>query len=231
MKFCVKMLLTGLGAFGAGFAAGYFVRKKTTEIEIEEITEEELEELTKGLDGEGSKEQEDESDDIFVSTVNPEVHLEQEEKEAYFRQWKEKTSDYDTRSKDIPENVVTEDVEGIEEYLDHLEGISPGTMADWMRCMEAPDGEYDTVELLWYDHDNVVTDTEGEPLIDSEKFMGFDVKDEFYLIDPDTTGDPDVRIIFNHKTKSVFHITRVSSTSYAEMKRMEEFGEDGYEDE
>ena len=226
MKLLVKLLLTGVAAFGAGFAAGYFVRKKACEVEIEEISEEELQKLTQQME----EKQEEASNDIFdVPETTP---ISNDEKEAYFRLWKESNAEqYDTRAKEPPDDVVTtEDVDGIEEYLSHLEDIEPGTMADWMEWMSKPDGEYDTVELFWYDRDNVVCDEEGDPLLDSEKFMGFDIKEEFYLADEESTGDPDIRVIFNHKTKTIYHITRTNS-SYAEIKRMEEFGRDGYDDE
>lgn len=229
MKTWIKLVLTGVTAFAGGFSLGYFVRKKTSEVEIEEISQEELDKLVEDMKEAGKTEEA--SNDIFESMQNPQIS--QDEKEAYFKRWKEDPADiYDTRSSETPEDVVTdEDVEKIEEYLDGISEIEPGTMADWIKYSDRPDGEYDPIELIWYDADNVVCDEHGEPLDETEKFVGFDVKEEFYIADSETTGDPDVRVIFNHKTKSIYHITRVSDTSYSQRKRMEEYGYDGYDDE
>lgn len=231
MKLWIKLLLTGAASFAGGFALGYFVRKKTAEVEIEEISEEELEKLTQEMAGKTEKTE----NDIFGEP--PEIQpISQDEKEIYWKRWKEGKDEtpadmYDTRSKETPDDAVTtEDVDGIEEYLNSLEDIEAGTMADWMRCMERPDGEYDPVELFWYDSDNVICDDNDEPLEDSEKHMGFDIRDQFYMIDDEMTGDPDIRVIFNHKTKTVYHITRVNA-SYAVKKRMEEYGSDGYDED
>lgn len=231
MKLWMKLLLTGATSFAGGFALGYLVQKKTAEVEIEEISEEELEKLTKAAAG---KTEETENDIFETPEIQP---IPQDEKEAYFKRWKEGKEEtpaeaYDTRTKETPDDVVTtEDVDGIEEYLDRLKDIEAGTMADWLRCMQRPDGEYDPIELTWYEADNIVCDDQGEPLEDSEKHMGFDIREQFYMTDDETTGDPDIRVIFNNKTHTIYHITRISGTSYAVMKRMEEYGRDGYDED
>ena len=228
MKTWVKMLLTGIAAFAAGFGAGYLAKKRT-EVSIEEITEDELNELMKeSLEQEGkTKEAENDIPEVATSNVS------QDEKEIYFRRWKETPADiYDTRS-ESPEEVETVDTEGIEDYLDKIDGIEPGTMADWMMVVDENGeyGEYDPIELIWYEKDNIITDEDGDQLDESDKYMGFDIKDEWVLADQDTTGDPNVRIIFNHKTKTVYHITRVSKISYSRLRRKEEFEDDDYRDE
>ena len=226
MKLWMKLLLTGIGSFAGGFALGYFVRKKAFEVQIEEISEEELEKLA----GEQANE---ENNDIQV----PEIAIEpipQDEKEAYFKRWKEEApvEQYDTRSTDIPDDVTVtdEDLNSIEDYLHGLKDVEAGTMQDWMHWIQVPEGEYDTMELTWYEKDDVLCDDDGEPLMDSERYMGFNVGDEFDLIDPDTTGDENVRVIFNHKTHSLYYITRIPNTAYAQVHRMEELGHDGYDD-
>ena len=56
--------------------------------------------------------------------------------------------------------------------------------------------------------------------------MGFNVSDQFKLVDPETTGDDDVRIIFNHKTKSIYCINRVQHAAYSQLARLKELGHD-----
>lgn len=222
MKLWMKLALTGVVAFVSGFAAGYFVRKKTGEVQIEEITEEELQKLAKEASQAEGKPEETENTDI----VEP---VPQDEKEAYFKRWKtdaELQEQYDTRSKDSPDDVVVtdEDIEAIEEHLDKIKDIEAGTMQDWLHWLSQPEGEYDTVELKWYEKDDVVCDDEGNPLENSEKHMGFDISEQFMLVDPELTGDDDVRVIFNHKTHSLYYITRVSGLSYSQHKRLEDLG-------
>ena len=229
MKLWMKLLLTGAASFAGGFALGYLVRKKTGEVEIEEVSEEELEKLTEEM-----KEKEPKEENTIELAPVP-----ADEKEAYFKRWKEEgsTPDYDTRTKDSPDDVVVasdvtdEDLNSIEDYLHNLKDVEAGTMADWLRYVQSPEGEYDTVELIWYEKDDVVCDEDDEPLEDSEKFMGFDVNEQFQLVDPETTGDENVRVIFNHKTKSLYYITRVPGTAYSQMAKVREMSSREYDDE
>ena len=232
MKTWVKVLFGGVGGFAAGFFVGYFVRKKAFEVQIEEVSEEELEKLAEEAEGINAEE-ENSSEQPHFDPIS------QDEKEAYFKRWKSEAPEetenadiYDTRSKETPDDVVVdEDLDAIEDYLEGVASIEAGNMQDWMHWTSVPDGEYDTLELTWYEKDDVICDENGEPLTDSEKFIGFDVDEQFKLIDPETTGDDDVRIIFNHKTHCLYYITRVSNTLYAQMRRHIEFGRDGYDDE
>ena len=50
----------------------------------------------------------------------------------------------------------------------------------------------------------------------------------FDEVSPDTTGDPDIRILLNRKHHTMYHITRVDS-SYRWKKIREEYGTDGYD--
>ena len=225
MKLWMKLALVGLASFGAGFGAGYFVRKRTCEVEFEEISEEELDNLVSKAENKPVEAAEEPSEDN--NKDNTEVR-----KEAYFKLWKEtneQTSKYDTRTKDAPNEVevTPEEVEKIGDFLKKdLKAIEPASMNDWHHWLSlAPDGEYDPIELYWYPSDNLVCDENNEPLEDSDKFIGFDVKEMFETVDPETTGDPQIRVIFNHKTHSIFFITERTS-SYNTIKRMEEYGSD-----
>lgn len=225
MKLWIKLLTLGIGSFGAGFAAGYFVRKKTCEVKLEEVSEEDLNKIIAEAQNSPS-EPSDEADKGNVP-ANDETS-----KEAYFKRWqeeKEAASKYDTRSKETPENpeiTKTED-EKITKFLkEDLKEIEPASIDDWHQWLNLmPDGEYDAVELYWYPADDVVCDEFNVPLEDTERFIGFDIAEQFKKIDPETTGDPDVRVVYNHKHHSIFYITRRNS-SYNVVKRMEEYGND-----
>lgn len=169
------------------------------------------------------------------------------QKERYFQQWKadEIARKYDTRTQEAPEQVVTTDEDEDEmeagldkELLNEVERwqrggtgatIEEGTMTDWDRWMGIPDGDYDPVEVWWFDQDDVLTDDHEQPLVNPGKFMGFDVKRKFEEISEETTGDPDIRVIYNHKQHAIFQIIR-KHASYGSKSTMEEFGGDREDD-
>ena len=227
MKPGIKLALSIAGSFVIGFAAGYLFRKKTFEVQIEEVSEEEFDELTKQI-----KETDNKTENDIQAFEQPAVP--QDEKEAYFKRWKEEDpgSAYDTRTAESPEDVevTDEDLNSISDYLKDLSYVEAGTMQDWVKYLTSPEGEYDTIELNWYEGDGVITDENDEPLEDSESYMGFDVSEQFQLVDPETTGDENVRIIFNHKTKSLYYINRIPHSAYSQMKRITELGNKGYDD-
>lgn len=225
MKTWIKLLLTGIACFAGGFSAGYIFRKKTGEIEIEEVSEEELQQLA-----ENNKEADTES---AQEKPAPQTAPQEQKKEEYFKRWKEETAEsaekYDTRTTEAPQDVVPvndEDIQHAEEFMDSMAEIEPASIHDWERWANLPDGEYDPVSLIWYEPDNVVCDEEtDEPLENSDKYLGFDIGDQFKLEDDEASGDPDVRIVYNHKHRSIFYIHR-SRVSYSSVKRQEEFEED-----
>ena len=171
------------------------------------------------------------------------------QKELYFRKWKteEAADKYDTRTKEEPEHVVISEEENLEEGLDkeflnsivqdeyarkkNGPDIEEASMEDWDHWLGTPDGQYDPVEIWWFEHDNVLTDNEGIPLENPGKYMGFDVAQKFREIDEDTTGDPDIRVIYNHKDSTIYQIIR-KHASYGQKTAMEEYGdEDDDEDD
>lgn len=273
MKKAIGYILVGLVSFAAGGAAGWLVRKKTTEVAFEEISEEEqarqmaadgedpikrpidiqqainrafgVPDDYKGADADG--------DEINLVTDKVEelqqgiVQLDTQ-KMQYMNKWKaeEAADKYDTRTKEVPKHVVTTDEEddlesGLDhEFLDEVvreeryrrtgADIEAATMEDWDHWLGIQDGDYDCVEVWWFDEDNVLTDEKGEPLENPGRYMGFDVPQKFEEISEDTTGDPDIRVIYNHPEGAIFQIIRKHG-SYDRKTSMEEFGDDGEDDD
>lgn len=242
--------------FGAGFAAGYFIRKRS-EVAFEVVSEEELDEYASqdASEGHGSPSGVDikeEIDKVFKGSEGPskakEGHSEstgegigEGQKIAYFRKWKadEAKEKYDRSSED-PEDVVTAVEEDLDpEFLKGLEEdiqkgvdrpeIEAGTIEDWDKWLGEKDGLYTPIEIRWYEEDNVICDDKDQEMDRPEKFIGFDIRKQFEKIPVETTGDPDVRILFNHRYTAIYHVTRIFA-SWKEKKKMEEFGGE-FEDE
>jgi hypothetical protein len=246
------LLLAGVGAFAGGFASGYFMRKKLCEVKIEEVSEDELnklvEEMKATIPEEGEKTP---GYGIDNSTVVQDLgaSMSNEEKEAYFKKW----TQYDTKSEMPPEKDImalkredfkidededeTENTEDDSEEEaeqqdndDKLPTIEGKTMEEWRYSLNRPDGEYDTIELKWFAEDDIVCDEDEKPLQNAERYLGFDVEEMFRILPDDLSGDSDVRIVLNRKTKSMYYIERIG-TSYRWKRKREEFGADGYDDE
>jgi hypothetical protein len=256
MKKVIGYILAGLAGFAAGSFAGWMARKKTTEVAFEEISEEEQ---AKMIAGDGEKEPVSRPVDIQATInrafglpdnytgVEPEaekglVQLDTR-KTQYMKQWKaeEAAEKYDTRTKEVPKHVVTTDEEDddLEAGFDHdflrkaqrtAGDIEEATMDDWDHWLGIPDGDYDCMEVWWYDGDNVLTDEKDNVLENPERYMGFDVPQKFEEISEETTGDPDIRVVYNHREGAIFQIIRKHG-SYDRKMSMEEFGDDGEDDD
>lgn len=245
-----------LASFGAGFAAGYFVRKKS-ELKFEEVTEEELaaiaeedaqnasQSLSEPHEGASGVEDEEEVGSLQKRSEAPLEGIGEGQKIAYFKQWKaeEKREKYDTRTKEEPEDVVTvEDlpetdfIKSIDEDIQNgnvkpvyqkppvVPTIEPASKEDWNHWVGTQDGEYDPIEIIWYEKDNVFCDSDDEPMDRPERYVGFDIAKLFETEDEDS-GNPNVRIVFNHKYRAIYYITRING-SWGEKKQMEEYGGD-----
>lgn len=256
MKKLIGYIATALVAFAGGAAAGYIFRKKTTEAVFEEISEDEqLKQIAEGTDDEEDpitrpKDIQEAIDRHFVAAYNPPetsgvVQIDTQ-KERYFKQWKaeEAAEKYDTRTKEDPEHPVASDDEEDDleaemdpEFLKEAKkelprsaaDIEPATMEDWDHWLGIQDGDYDCIEIWWYDGDNVLTDEHNGPLENPGKFLGFDVEKIFRDTGDETTGDPDIRVVYNHHEGAIFQVIRKHG-SYGRIRSMEEFGDDG-EDE
>lgn len=235
MKTWIKVLIGAFAGFGGGFAAGYFTRKKLCEVQIEEVSEEELDKMLTEAQNSPSEAVEGDNEP-FGTTM---TYDDSGAKETLLKQWKEQKDSvqkYDTRSTDVPD-----DVEAINDEIDVSEldipggneVIEDGTRADWAyACDKGEDnGDYDPVELIWYEGDDVVCDEDGDPLEDSDKYLGFDIAEKFADEElAEASGDKDVRIVFNHKHHCIFFINRRQG-SYSQHKRLEELGSDAYDDD
>ena len=168
------------------------------------------------------------------------------QKIAYFKQWKaeEALDKYSTITSEEPKDVVTEvedlpDSDFIQSIEEDIQAnasrpeIEAGTIEDWNHWLGIKEGGYDAIEIRWYEHDNMICDDKDEVLERPEKFIGFDIRRQFEQISPDTSGDPDVRIIINHRYRAIYHVTRIFG-SWSAKKQTEEFGGeilDGDDDE
>lgn len=265
MKKLFGYLGVAIISFFGGAAAGWMARKKTAEVQFEEVSAEEQAaqiaadlaakqpvdvyeaiNRTFGLDGKEkpSEAQEKASvKDADGDTDGDSTLMMNTQKEQYFKQWKAEEASvrkYDTRTNEEPKNpVISEEEDDLEAGIDNelvskiIDGIrikggpdiEAGTMDDWDHWLGEPEGQYDPVEVWWFDEDNVLTDEHGEPLENPGKYMGFDVETKFEEISEETTGDPDIRVIYNHKENAIFQIVR-KHMSYDRKTAMEEFGDD-----
>lgn len=259
MKKVIGYLIVGVVSFAGGAAAGWIARKKTAEVTFEEVTaEEQAAEIAKdmGVEIQRPIDIQEAIDRTFgvVKEKPQEVPEESKiiqldtQKEQYFKQWKaeETAGKYDTRTKEEPKDVVLSEEEDLEEGLDpeflnsiaadeygrRKDGpdIEEGSMEDWDHWMGVPDGKYDPVEVWWFDEDNVLTDNEGDPLENPGKYMGFDVGQKFEEISEDTTGDPDIRVVYNHRYNTIYQIIRKHG-SYGRKTAMEEYGDEDDEED
>lgn len=236
MKIWIKLLITGFTCFAGGFAAGYFTRKHTGEVTFEEVSEEELTKYIK------ADESSDTDKPIVVDIPEPAKEetafaAQDGKKEAMLNNWRSEVKRYDTRSKEVPDDAVIFNEEGLdipdidlEKDLNNRPDIHVVDIEDWDECIGSTNPEYDPIELTWYEKDNVVCDDHDEPVERPEKFIGFDIERVFEK-NEETTGDPDIRIIVNERYRGIYHITRVES-SYAIKRKREEFdGDDDDEDD
>lgn len=260
MKNWIKLVISACAGFIAGGVGGYFLRKKTAEVQFVECSEEELAklmaeneaaesdeeparlpEITRPLDIQRAIDGGDTDGDEAVGFVQMDT-----QKEQYFQKWKteEIASKYDTRT-DVPEETIEEGEEEDEDYNDDdfmdnvaaeadrvVNGldIEPGSIDDWDHWSGIPDGKYDTIELNWYEGDDILTDENFDPVDNPEKCVGSDIDGYFKNVPTYTTDDPDIRVVINHKMRVVYRINRLSNAKYGEKKAMEEFGSDDDDD-
>lgn len=255
MKKVIGYLIVGIVSFAGGAAAGWVARKKTAEVTFEEVTpEEQAEQIARDEGVEVIRRPDDIQaaiDRTFGVVKEMPKDIPEEErvvqlntqKEQYFKQWKaeEAADKYDTRTKEDPKDVVVSEEDDLEEGMDQEflnsiaddeydrrkdgPNIEEGTMEDWNHWMSLPDGKYDAVEVWWFDEDNVLTDNEGDPLENPGKYMGFDVARKFDEISEETTGEPNVRVVYNHRYNTIYQIIRKHG-SYGKKTAMEEFGDE-----
>lgn len=255
MKKIVGYSLVAVLSFGLGAVAGWFTRKKTSEVQFEVTDIQELNpedsdlvyrpaDVNKAIDMHFQHDTPvmakvtdiQEEDDGLTVHAEPVMDV-NTQKEQYFKKWKaeEAVDKYDTRTKEDPEDpVVSEDLEeGFDpDFIGEAEHeafkanrpeIEPASMEDWNHWISIQDGDYDCVEVHWFTGDNVLTDEEDKPLGNPGKYMGFDVAEQFRTVSEEMTGDPDIRIVYNHKQDAIFQIIRIPG-KYNRKRGMEEFG-------
>ena len=210
-----------------GFAGGYFVRKGS-EIEIEEVTEEELNELA------GIK-QEEPVEEIGTATV-AESHIEpakdiqkemDTQKTKYWNMWKDGKDGYMKQSelKEGEDPVISEEEDfdipddGIESD-EKDEQIELSSEEEYNYWKSFRDGEYETSDITWFSGDDVTLDDDTLPIVNPQRHLGFLPKDIFK--DHPKEGEIFVK---NNFYKIVFCVSRVNQT-YDTKTHEEEYGGD-----
>lgn len=227
MKNWIKLALVAVAGFAGGFAAGYYTRKHTGEVAFVEVTEEELENATKA-----------------ASETHEAVAAEESKKQEILDNWRaSKPQQYDTRSEENPDDVllvkeedldIPDDENKEEQVIEVVEeppkmtvmkdtpDIQVATTDDWYRWTAVRNPEYDPIELTWYASDNVICDERGQPMERPERYIGYDIE-RLFEQNEDTSDDPDIRVLYNHRYRAIYYIERVNS-SYARKMKQEEFG-------
>ena len=216
---------------GGGFAAGYFVRKKT-EVQFEEVTEEEL---ARVIAEDEKKEDKPKHEEDILEDKKPSDTMKQidTQKTQYWQKWNDgkDTSEY-LRQSDAPKNeeIVTTDDMDIpddpeldmdeeDEDLRHREKVEKSDESEYNYWKSFKDGEYDTMTLAWFSGDDVTVDEDTFPIGNPLRYLGFLPKDVFGKTKDDTI------YMKNNEFKVVYEIVKYD-TSYDAKVHEEEYGGD-----
>lgn len=241
----IKYVAVGVASFAAGIATGYFIRKKT-EVQFEEISQEEMDELSKdiGFDQDEKEESEEpkESKESEKTEESKDIEEKKEskpkaidtQKEQYFKYWKgNNTSKYDTRTSEEPEDPVISDDGLDEEFIneinedDNLPDVEFSDLDEFIKYAQLDgDGEYDAFTMYWYSKDDVTLDVDEE-LIDDPSMFGFDIATMFQKHESEHASeddyDPNMMFVKENNSKTIYQIIR-RRASYSKMKEQEEYG-------
>lgn len=231
MRPWIKLLLVGIVGFGGGFASGFFVHKKMNDVQFQEITEEEMDEIEK-KESETAPAKKVMKEIPFVPPVHlpdddPDqlrlilqgkksfIEADAETKRAYEKMWKA-TKDYSSEenANKIPTIPVEENEEEDDPDISELE-----READDAENYNIPDPymislpefynggpEYDKITIDWYMEDDVWMDEREQPIPDISTYIGMDAKNLFNIGTSD--DDPDIRFVRNERYQSDYEIVR-----------------------
>ena len=235
MKPWVKILISGLVGFGGGFAAGFFLHKKLNDVQIEEISEEEFEEIEKSFaeaKGTDEKKHHDILDEVksvqdlpedpdklrlALQRKTPYIQADQDQKTAYEKLWNA-TKEYsdEENANDIPVPAPYDDEEEFDE--DFLEQIELEAQEAGNAFVEPPHiislaefynerPDFDKVTIDWYEEGDTWIDEKGEIIADPTSYIGMlDIRKTF--AENTYKEDPDVRYVRNDAYGSDYEIIR-----------------------
>ena len=251
MKKIIGYLIVAAASFTGGAFLGYYVRKKSAEAAFEEISEEEQAEQyladqeekiqrpvdiqaainrTFGLPDNYTAESDIPHEESNLVQINT-------QKIQYMnrRKAEEAADKYDTRTKEDPRNpVVSDEEEDPEkdidpEFIKVCSGVEEATADDWDHWIGIQDGDYDCVEMWWYEAENVLTDEKDRRIKNPAGYLGFSVPNIFREPAAGINADPDVRDMYNHDEGVIFQIVR-KHESFGRQEVPEEMEEDEDDD-
>ena len=232
MKLWMKLALAGIVGFGGGFVAGFFSHKKMNDIQIEEITEEEMAELQRSVEVHNEKPSNSISDDqlpedpdkVRLTLQGKKSYLEAdaEAKKANLEVWNtiKRYSDEDNANelpiesmesefdKDFLEDIKNEDVYG--------ESVSTLPYPIDLPEFYNERNEYDKITIEWYEPDDTFIDEKEEVIGDIKAYIG-DIDPKTLFSESDNINeDPDIRFVRNEQYGTDYEIVR-HHRSYHEM--------------
>ena len=232
MKVWIKVLLGIMAGFGGGFAAGFLTHKKLNDIQFEEVTQEEMDQLLeipedvrklaeakmKKILSEGTaKEKELPTDpDKLRNTLQGKttyIQMDSDQKKKYSEIWNT-VKDYsnEENANELPfedemdEDFLNELENDIEEEEDtELKNEKPHVIT--LHEFYEEHREYDKITIDWYEEDDIVLDEREEIVPDPKSYVGMSMKELFNDM-PNPDGDPDAMFVRNDKYGTDYEVVR-----------------------
>ena len=228
MKPWIKILIGVVSGFAGGFATGFLFHKKMTDIQFEEIDEEEMarieEELKSSKDTEDTEETEDkiihairkadpQNEDELRNAMQGKISYikaDEDAKKRFASTW-ETVKEYS--DEENADSLPIDPEDGIDEgFLEMMEQetVEPGQMEPPHAISlsefynERP--EYDKITIEWYEPDNVYLDENEEIIGDISSYVGLLASKLFKENGPQ--DDPDIRFVRNEQYGSDYEIIR-----------------------
>ena len=238
MKVWIKITLAAIAGFGGGFGAGFWFHKKLNNVEFEEVSEEEMNEITSKLEEGSAKPKNDILTDEDLSTDPDElrkqlqgkksyIEADREAKEKYAQIWGtvNKYSNEDNANNLPIEADETDEIENgidesfIQEALEEQDAKVGNDSDANVYAIELVDfyteNGYDKITIDWYEPDSTFINENEEVIADITSYIGdIDIHELFKT--SYENEDPDVRFVRNESYSTDYEIIR-HHKSWAEM--------------
>lgn len=234
MKQIIISSIVGVLCFAAGCAAGWMARKKT-EVQFEEVTEEELYACAEeDMNKKGKKEDNLTDEPQLLSSSKTQHETIDTQKTAYWDKYKNEAGKYKLHSElakgeepviteeeppelDTEEELVIDDIP--DKNVPHVEESDEDEFEYWLG---EPDGEYQAMEVNWFSGDDVLTDEDNDPISNHQRYLGFDPKKEFAKMGVKR----DVQAVLYRKNNLLQIIYKVVQypSSFGKRRFVEEYG-------